>query len=62
MQQKFDQVTLTYDLENQKGSRISEGLSMYQVWSKFKGQGHRVKFLPHTILVNTLESTPFNGF
>jgi hypothetical protein len=23
---------------------------------KVKGQGHRVKFLPHNILVNTLES------
>jgi hypothetical protein len=25
-------------------------------------QGHRVKFLPRNILVNTLESTSFNGF
>jgi hypothetical protein len=29
---------------------------------KKNGQGHRVKFLPHNILVNTLESTSFNGF
>ena len=29
---------------------------------KVKGQGHWVKFLPHNILVNTLESTSFNGF
>jgi hypothetical protein len=29
---------------------------------KVIGQGHRVKFLPHNILVNTLESTSFNGF
>ena len=29
---------------------------------KVKGQGHRVKFLPHSILVNTLESTSLNGF
>jgi hypothetical protein len=27
-----------------------------------KGQGHQVKFLSHNILVNTLESTSFNGF
>jgi hypothetical protein len=27
-------VTLTFDLENQWGSRFSYGLSMYQVWSK----------------------------
>jgi hypothetical protein len=26
------------------------------------GHGHRVKFLPHNILVNTLESRSFNGF
>jgi hypothetical protein len=29
---------------------------------KVKGQGDWVKFLPHNILVNTLESTSFNGF
>jgi hypothetical protein len=29
---------------------------------KVKGQCHLVKFLPHNILVNTLESTSFNGF
>ena len=29
---------------------------------KVKDQCHRVKFLPHSILVNTLESTSFNGF
>ena len=29
---------------------------------KVKGQGHRVKFLQCNILVNTLESTSFNGF
>jgi hypothetical protein len=29
---------------------------------KVKGQGHWVKFLPHNILVNTLESRSFNGF
>jgi hypothetical protein len=29
---------------------------------KVKGQGHWVKFLPHNILVNTLESTFFNEF
>jgi hypothetical protein len=29
---------------------------------KVKGQGHWVKFLPHNIRVNTLESTSFNGF
>jgi hypothetical protein len=29
---------------------------------KVKGEGHRVKFLPHNILVNTLESISFNGF
>jgi hypothetical protein len=28
----------------------------------FQGQRSRVKLLPHNILVNTLESTPFNGF
>jgi len=29
---------------------------------KVKFQGHWVKFLPRNILVNTLESTSFNGF
>jgi hypothetical protein len=29
---------------------------------KVKGQGHWVNFLPCNILVNTLESTSFNGF
>jgi hypothetical protein len=29
---------------------------------KVKGQGHRVKFLPHNILVNNLESRSLNGF
>ena len=27
-----------------------------------RGQGHWVNFLPYNILVNTLESTSFNGF
>ena len=31
---KFEPVTLTFDLENQQGSRLFEGLSMYQFWSK----------------------------
>ena len=31
---KFEPVTLTFDLENQQGSRLFERLSMYQFWSK----------------------------
>ena len=35
-----------------------------RVWNPIdvQGQGHWVKFLPCSILVNTLESTSFNGF
>jgi hypothetical protein len=32
------------------------------LYSGVKGLGHRVKFLLHNILVNTLESTSFNVF
>jgi peroxiredoxin len=38
--------------------------NILKAWDKVKvkGQGHRVKFLPHSILVNTLESRSFTGF
>jgi hypothetical protein len=38
---KFDPVTLTFDLENQYGSRESGTLLIFKV----KGQGHWVNFL-----------------
>jgi hypothetical protein len=38
----------------------SQGCDAVKIWHGDKG--HRVKFLPHNILVNTLESTSFNGF
>jgi hypothetical protein len=38
-------------------------LVLKRIWNPidFKGQGHRVQFLLHNILMNTLESTSFNG-
>ena len=44
-------------------------LVLKRIWNPIDFQGHRSKvkvtgsiFLPHSILVNTLESTFFNGF
>jgi hypothetical protein len=33
-----------------------------RVWNPIDFQGQRVKFVPHNILLNTLESRSFNGF
>ena len=37
-------------------------LVLKKIWNPIDFQGHRVKILPRSILVNTLESTSFNGF
>ena len=37
-------------------------LVLKRIWNPIDFQGHQVKFLLHNILVNTLESTFFNGF
>jgi hypothetical protein len=44
--------------------KLGTYLVLKRIWNPidFQGQRHRVKFLPHNILVNTLESTSFNGF
>jgi hypothetical protein len=45
-------------------TKLGTYLILTRVWNPidFQGQSHRVKFLPHDILVNTLESRSFNGF
>ena len=44
--------------------KLGTYLVLKRVWNPidFQGQGHWVNFLPCNILVNTLESTSFNGF
>jgi hypothetical protein len=44
-------------------TKLGTYLILKRVWNliDFQGQGHQVKFLPYNILVNTLESTSFNG-
>ena len=45
-------------------TKLGTYLVLRRVWNPidFQGQGHWVKCLPRNILVNTLESTSFNGF
>ena len=43
-------------------TKLGTYLVLKRIWNPIDCQGHRVKFLPHNILVNTLESTSFNGF
>ena len=45
-------------------TKLGTYLVLKRIWNPidFQGQGHQIKFLPHNILVNTLESTSFNGF
>jgi hypothetical protein len=43
-------------------TKLGTYLVLKKIWNPIDFQGHRVKFLPHNILVNTLESTSFNGF
>jgi hypothetical protein len=52
---------LTYEVMTLKINRVSVILRTKLIF-KVIGQGHRVKFLLHSILVNTLESRSFNGF
>ena len=44
-------------------TKLGTYLVLKRIWNPidFKGQGHRVQFLLHNILMNTLESTSFNG-
>jgi hypothetical protein len=44
-------------------TKLGTYLVLTRIWNPvdFQGQSHRVKYLPHNILVNTLESTSFNG-
>ena len=45
-------------------TKLGTYLVLMRIWNPiyFQGQGHLVTFLPPNILVNTLESTSFNGF
>ena len=45
-------------------TKLGTYLVLKRIWNPIdvKGQGHQVKFLLRNILVNTLESTSFNGF
>ena len=43
-------------------TKLGTYLVLKRIWIPIDFQGHRVKVLPHTILVNTPESTSFNGF
>ena len=45
-------------------TKLGTYLVLKRIWNPidFQGQSHWVKFLPHNILVNTLESTSLNGF
>ena len=45
-------------------TKLGTYLVLRRIWNPidFQGQCHWVKFLPCNILVNTLESTSFNGF
>ena len=43
-------------------TKLGTYLVLKRIWNSIDFQGHRVKYLPHNILVNTLESTSFNGF
>jgi hypothetical protein len=45
-------------------TKLGTYLVLRRVWNPidFQGQSHWVNFLPCNILVNTLESTSFNGF
>ena len=43
-------------------TKLGTYLVLKRIWNPFDFQGHRVKFLLHNILVNTLESTSFNVF
>ena len=47
-------------------TKLGTYLILKKIWNPIDFQGQRsrsrVKFLPHNILVNTLESTSFNGF
>jgi hypothetical protein len=52
---------LVYILYDQL-SREAKQFDIKQGQRKAWGKGQGVKFLPHSILVNTLESRSFNGF
>jgi hypothetical protein len=43
-------------------TKLGTYVVLKKIWNPIDFQGHRVKFLLHNILVNTLESTSFNGF
>ena len=43
-------------------TKLGTYLVLMRIWNPIDFLGHQVKFLPHNILVNTLESTFFNGF
>jgi hypothetical protein len=43
-------------------TKLGTYIVLRRVWNPIDFQGQGVKFLLHNILVNTLESTSFNGF
>ena len=43
-------------------TKLGTYLVLKRIWNPIDFQGHRVKFVLHNILVNTLKSTSFNGF
>jgi hypothetical protein len=51
-----------YEILSNITLKLGTYIVLRRVWNPIDFQGHRVKFLPHNILVNTLESRSFNGF